>query len=90
MQHGHDGILLDYWNEGAWSLRAARAELGMAMVLDRLLRYRETRRLGTERCREEGTEGDGREGLAWWFRLPTTAARGDEAERSCSGPRAAT
>ena len=36
MQHGHGGILLDCWNEGAWSLRAARAELGMAMALELL------------------------------------------------------
>ena len=62
MQHGHGGILLDCWNEGAWSLRAARAELGMAMALELLLRYREMRRLGRERCREEGTEGEGRDG----------------------------
>ena len=89
MRHGHGGILLDYWNEGAWSLRAARAELGMAMALELLLRNREMRRLGRERCREEGTEGEGREGLSWWFRLPA-AARGDEAELSCSGPQAAT
>lgn len=29
-------------------------------------------------------------GAAWRSWLPATAARGDEAERSCSGPRAAT
>ena len=41
MKHGHGRILLDCWNEGAWSLRAAQAELGMAMALELLLRYRE-------------------------------------------------
>ena len=41
MQLGHGRILLDCWNEGAWSLRAAQAELGTAMALELLLRYRE-------------------------------------------------
>ena len=68
MQHGHGGILLDCWNEGAWSLRAAQAELGMAMALELLLRYREMKRLGRESCRDEGTKREGREELAWWFR----------------------
>ena len=76
MKHGHGRILLDCWNEGAWSLRAAQAELGMAMALELLLRYRQMKRLGRERCREEGTEGEGHEELAWSWIAGGAAHRG--------------
>ena len=39
---------------------------------------------------ERAGRGGREQGTAWWRWLPAAVAQGDEAERSCSGPRAAT
>ena len=39
---------------------------------------------------ERAARGGREQGTTWWRWLPAAVARGDEAERSCSGPRGAT